>query len=204
MSDMMQILCEIELLALENGRLRAERDGLRAKVTILEKRETNILNSYREIEYKNRQLMERVNAIDAIKTGEYWAWMPGEDNHIETLTCPVLIPAEWLRNLIDEGRYELKAAMDVVVRQFGLSEQARDDLRAKLAKAEARVEGLEAQLTEALEESTKLQNEAMLLAMDYERAQNALDTLRHVLEDAATRVKVLQAVADVARQVVSN
>lgn len=79
-----------------------------------------------------------------------------------------------------------------------------DELKAKAKEAEARVEGLETQLTEALEESTKLQNEAILLAMDYERAQNALDTLRHVLEDAATRVKVLQAVADVARQVVIN
>ena len=67
-----------------------------------------------------------------------------------------------------------------------------DELKAKAKEAEA------------LEESTKLQNEAILLAMDYERAQNALDTLRHVLEDAATRVKELQAVADVAREVVIN
>lgn len=44
------------------------------------------------------------NALHRAKaTGEYWAWQGDGEYHLESLTCPVLIPAEVLRKLHEEN-----------------------------------------------------------------------------------------------------
>jgi hypothetical protein len=75
------------------------------EVNQLKKQLNNVLVAYREVEYQLQQYKEIVSAIHTLddEDHEYWAWQPDEENHLESLTCPVLIPAEWLRNLIDES-----------------------------------------------------------------------------------------------------
>lgn len=82
-------------------------------------------------------------------------------------------------------------------------------LSIELDELKAKIKEVEGQLAEVLEESTKLQNEAIRLALDYERTKNERDTLRQVLGDARDRVKALQqvkaleAVAEAARDCVN-
>jgi len=68
----------------------------------------NIEEECRRQKYEIAQYRDRSNAIYAYEHGEHWAWIPndetGQENHLETLTCPVLIPAEWLRNLLEEAK----------------------------------------------------------------------------------------------------
>lgn len=75
------------------------------KIYELRKQLNNVLDAYRENEYQVRQYRELVNAIHTLQNDdhEYLVWQPNEENHLESLTCPVVIPAEWLRSLIDEA-----------------------------------------------------------------------------------------------------
>lgn len=76
-----------------------------------EKQLHNVHTAYKDIEYELKQYKEIISAHNnkqlSNKTknnyGDYWAWQPDEENHIESLICPVLIPAEWLRNLLEEA-----------------------------------------------------------------------------------------------------
>lgn len=92
--------------------IRAEKAQLQAEVDQLKKQKANILESHKTNEYELRQYRELIAAVNAKRNdGEYWAWMPNEDNHLETLSCPVMIPAEWLRNLIDEAKKDAEAEL---------------------------------------------------------------------------------------------
>ena len=49
-----------------------------------------------------------------VRKGEVWFWQADEEDHVESLTCPVLIPAEALRKLLAD-----RAAQ--AVREYQLS-----------------------------------------------------------------------------------
>jgi len=79
-------------------------DKLEYQISQLKKQLNNVHIAYREKEYECKQYQELVSAVNAVqdKEHEYWAWQPDENNHLESLICPVVIPAEWLRNMLDE------------------------------------------------------------------------------------------------------
>lgn len=73
----------------------------------LRKQLGHVLEANRDLEYRNRQLCEALEAHNTKQAEDgglgYHVWMPDEENCLETLSCPVLIPAEWLRNLCQEA-----------------------------------------------------------------------------------------------------
>lgn len=85
----------------------AERDTIAAKVADEARRLANVVEECKRRGYRIRQLDEAIEAINAVTSdshcANYHVWIPGEDNHLETLSCPVVIPAEWLRNIIEEA-----------------------------------------------------------------------------------------------------
>lgn len=76
-------------------------------VTQLIRERDNTTEAWKESQANLTRAAEALRAHNTVQQGDhglgYHVWMPGEDNHLETLTCPVLIPAEWLRNLIENG-----------------------------------------------------------------------------------------------------
>lgn len=80
---------------------------LKEKLYHAEKQINNIMNSYHRIESERDCYREIISAHNDIKDNkedaDYWAWEPGEDNHLESLSGDVLIPAEWLRELVEES-----------------------------------------------------------------------------------------------------
>lgn len=91
--------------------LKSEVSNLREQVAQLQKQKQNIYEEYARIKANHDRYREIVAAINGKPNGDYWAWVPGEDNHLESLSCPVLIPAECLRNLLDEAKEEEKAEL---------------------------------------------------------------------------------------------
>lgn len=80
-------------------------------VNKLEKQKQNILEEYNRIKADLDRYRELVTAINGKQQGDYLAWIPGDVNHLESLSCPVLIPAEWLRNLLDDAKKETKVKL---------------------------------------------------------------------------------------------
>jgi hypothetical protein len=68
----------------------------------LERKLNNVLAAYKTLQEDNERLYEMANMVHAKESSEYWSWQVDEDNHLESLTCPVLISAEALRELLDE------------------------------------------------------------------------------------------------------
>lgn len=72
------------------------------------KQRDNVVEAYKDLEYRCQQYREALAAHNTVKQGDhgpgYHVWMPGEPNHLETLvdTCPVVIQAGWLRDLLAE------------------------------------------------------------------------------------------------------
>ncbi|MHB8122633.1 MAG: hypothetical protein ACYDG4_10810 [Desulfuromonadaceae bacterium] len=86
-----------------------------AKVRDLEKQKHNILESHKNLKHERDLLKEELNAIHSMKSDQYWAWQPDfEENHLESLSCPVLIPAAWLRELLDEKDIRLQQAQEKI------------------------------------------------------------------------------------------
>lgn len=53
------------------------------------------------------QKLRRENLLYAANArGEFWAWQGDECDHLESLTCPVLIPAAELRALLEAAKTE--------------------------------------------------------------------------------------------------
>jgi hypothetical protein len=97
---------EAEILRLQRRLLLSEQEKgeLQAENARLKKQNNNIVEAYEEQGYRMRQLSESLDSANSIAIGEYHYWIAGEANHLETILCPVVIPAEWLRNLLDEAR----------------------------------------------------------------------------------------------------
>lgn len=85
----------------------------------------------REWRYRARQYREQLNtkeSLGSVLGSEFVAahyWMPNEDNHLESLSCPVVIPAEWLRNLLEEAKAGAEPG-DVL--RLRIKEALRDEL----------------------------------------------------------------------------
>lgn len=70
--------------------------------------------------------------------GEYWAWQGDGEDHLESLTCPVLVPAQELARFQAE-RDELLAIVTIIDKEgFGWMRwgRIRDMARAAIAKVE--------------------------------------------------------------------
>jgi hypothetical protein len=52
------------------------------------------------LEREREQLREEIQFRSQKSTGQYWAWQGDETDHLESLTCPVLIRASDLRELL--------------------------------------------------------------------------------------------------------
>lgn len=77
----------------------------------LVKQKANVLESYTQLKFTHDKMREIIQAIDDKEHGQYWAWQPDfEENHLESLSCPVLIPADWLRQLLEERGTQLQQA----------------------------------------------------------------------------------------------
>lgn len=60
---------------------------------------------------ENERYCAELNLHYQKKTGEYWAWQGDEEDHLESLTCPVLIPAQMLREQLAARRDDLAEAL---------------------------------------------------------------------------------------------
>lgn len=49
----------------------------------------------------------------AKSTGEYWAWQDDEENHLESLTCPILIRPKSLRVLLAAKAPAARLTVDI-------------------------------------------------------------------------------------------
>lgn len=79
----------------------------RYNLSQLAKQKSYIKDEYQRISSELAQYKKIVGAINGLTAGEYWAWDPNGENHLETLSCPVLIPAEWLRNMLAAAKGNL-------------------------------------------------------------------------------------------------
>lgn len=56
--------------------------------------------SWEEKNEEVRSLRHTLSLANEKNGGDYYTWQPFEENHLETLSCPVLIEADWIRQLI--------------------------------------------------------------------------------------------------------
>jgi len=91
--------------------LESQLQQAQAKVRDLERQKHNILEAHKLAEWQLGQVSDQLTAIYYMKNDQYWAWQPDfEDNYLESLTCPVLIPAAWLRELLEKKDIRLQQA----------------------------------------------------------------------------------------------
>lgn len=69
----------------------------------LQKQLTNVLAAYKTLEIKYDRVCESLNLATNKNGNEYWAWQGDGYDYIESLSCPVLIPADCLRSLLDDS-----------------------------------------------------------------------------------------------------
>lgn len=64
------------------------------------------------------RLKAQLSMHRAKANGEYWAWQGDGEDHLESLTCPVLIPAESLRKLRDDLMHAAEAIVEDTAKLF--------------------------------------------------------------------------------------
>jgi hypothetical protein len=69
----------------------------------LDKAYRNMMDTLHEQAEEICSLRAIVEAINHKEDGDYYAWMPFEENNLDTLSGNVLIPAEWIRQFRDEA-----------------------------------------------------------------------------------------------------
>lgn len=85
--------------------------SLQSQLQQAQKQKSNVLESYRQLKDISDRLGAIVQAINDKENDQYWAWQPDfEKNHLESLSCPVLIPAAWLRELLEEKDTQFQQA----------------------------------------------------------------------------------------------
>lgn len=57
-----------------------------------------LLRDYIELKWRHNTMAEGVS-------GNYWLWQGDGEDHLESLTCPVLIPAAELKYMVDRLRF---------------------------------------------------------------------------------------------------
>jgi hypothetical protein len=72
----------------------------------LERKMKNTKESWDEKVEQIRSLEQALSNVNAYNAGHHYTWIPYAENHLETLSMPVLIEADWIRQLIAEGRGE--------------------------------------------------------------------------------------------------
>ena len=90
----------------ENKELRAENGRLKYKLDTLADQYKNDVET---LKHQNKLLNQALH--NANETEEYYAWMPGEENNLDTLAenVPVRISSTWLKELIGEARERVEA-----------------------------------------------------------------------------------------------
>lgn len=89
-----QVVRELQEALRENETLKAREVGHVQQMQLQ-------LKEIAELRIKLQQHIDKA-------TGTYWAWQGDDTDHLESLTCPVLIPANDLRELEDATRYKLQ------------------------------------------------------------------------------------------------
>ena len=111
----MNIEDELEQTLVESVTTRSERDLLHvAKILILE----------------TRQMRDELKTIRRIQKGEVWYWNGDEEDHLETLTCPVIIEPGVLRDLLYQFHMEKEVARQ---NEISLNLQIEENKRLKEA-----------------------------------------------------------------------
>jgi hypothetical protein len=94
-------------------------------------------------EARIKELEAELEVIDKnyrIKKGETWYWESNDENHLESLTCPVIINADDLRKLLAEAKAEAYKEIGEWLSEWRLKEHNISsvllDLIAKLQKGE--------------------------------------------------------------------
>lgn len=78
-------------------------DELKEMIVALDKRPADrawYINRIEQLSDELAAAWKREAAMQYKRHGEVWYWQEDGDNHIESLTCPVMIPAETLRRLL--------------------------------------------------------------------------------------------------------
>lgn len=108
-TDLAKALAELDLqrsaIEIREKRLCEDNERFRDQVARLEFLLGVLGRQYSDIEMEARRHKEALDAVNQAARdgrGDAHAWVAGEDNHLESLVCPVVIPAQWLRDLLDQ------------------------------------------------------------------------------------------------------
>jgi predicted nuclease with TOPRIM domain len=88
--------------------LQAENTDLRQRLQQMEKERDNCAEAFRKAEDSRRRYGATIRAYNNVNNGEYYAWIPDEDNHLESLSGSICINANELRLLINSNTTDLR------------------------------------------------------------------------------------------------
>lgn len=80
------------------------------RIKELEKQKQNLLEVVNEQKEMIRDLSTTLGihhnfcSDNELLNTNHWCWQWGEENNLDSLSCPVLIPAEWLRALLQKAK----------------------------------------------------------------------------------------------------
>lgn len=75
----------------------------------LEKELNSYKDAYRTLEQDCARWREECERHRDKANGDYWGWQNDENNHLESLVCPILISASDLRSLLAHHNEQLKS-----------------------------------------------------------------------------------------------
>ncbi len=55
---------------------------------------------------RKRMQEELIGLDNRLLLGEFWYWMGDDNDHLESLTCPIIIQPEELKRLIERRKHE--------------------------------------------------------------------------------------------------
>jgi predicted nuclease with TOPRIM domain len=81
------------------------------RIKELEKQKINLREAYDALKIEADDLKRMHHEVhyhflhdSEVHNHAHWCWMWDDENHLESLSCPVLIPADWLRILLKDAR----------------------------------------------------------------------------------------------------
>jgi hypothetical protein len=103
---------EIDSMTEDNQKLDEQllTDGFSVKS--LQKSLDNTREAWEEQRDEISSLRKALSNVNEYNKGHHYTWQPFAENHLETLSMPVLIEADWIRQLITEGRKPLQKQIE--------------------------------------------------------------------------------------------
>lgn len=81
--------------------LGAERDAAQKALAEVQHKLDNLAERFKALEMENNERRRQLAAVRTDRDG-VWVWRGGEENHPESLVCPVVMTADTLREILAE------------------------------------------------------------------------------------------------------